>query len=186
MIVRHAGSAAQQHAERPDDADTDTARDAHANDRRHAKCAAHSVSFGELSIMAIDVKSSNYELGKTVTYVTVNGVTHAVVRADAWFEQIGSGNAPAPRGKSLSVRLRDVIKNGGKSYGVLAVKLALNPDHRACHAAVNRVTHYPADQPTFTAVSRKKPRPGILSHGETGHTGRGKVGVGGMRTRSHS
>jgi hypothetical protein len=184
MIARHAGSAAQQHAERPDDADT--ARDAHANDRRHAKCAAHSVSFGEVSIMAIDVKASNYELGKTVTYVTVNGVKHAIARADAWFEQIGSGNAPAPRGKSLSVRLRDVIKSGGKSYGVQAVKLALNPDHRACHAAVNRVTHYPADQPTFTAVSRKKPRPGISSHGKTGRAGRGKVGVGGMRTRSHS
>ncbi|BCG04085.1 hypothetical protein PPGU19_086530 (plasmid) [Paraburkholderia sp. PGU19] len=133
--------------------------------------------------MAIDVKAPIYELGKTVTYVTVNGVKHAIVRADAWFEQIGSGNAPAPRRKSLSVRLRDVIKSGGKSCGVQAVKLALNQDHRACHAAVNRVTHYPADQPTFTAVSRKKPRPGISSHGKTG---RGKVGVGGMRTRSHS
>ena len=91
MIARHAGSAAQQHAERPDDADT--ARDAHANDRRHAKCAAHSVSFGEVSIMAIDVKASNYELGKTVTYVTVNGVKHAIVRADAWFGANGTGPA---------------------------------------------------------------------------------------------
>ena len=79
------GSAAQQHAERPDDTDTDTARDAHANDRRHAKCAAHSVSFGEVSIMAIDVKASSYELGKTVTYVTVNGVKHTIERADSSF-----------------------------------------------------------------------------------------------------
>ena len=44
--------------------------------------------------MAIEVKDPNYELGEKATYVTVNGVKYAVVRADAWFDQIGSGNAP--------------------------------------------------------------------------------------------
>ncbi|CAE6906905.1 hypothetical protein [Paraburkholderia domus] len=132
--------------------------------------------------MAIEVKDPNYELGEKATYVTVNGVKYAVVCADAWFDQIGSGNAPAPCGKSLSVPLGDVIKGSGKFYGVKTVKLALNPVHPAYHAAVHRATYYPADQVTFTAGSRKKLRPGSSAHSKTG---RGKVGVGGMRTRSH-
>ena len=132
--------------------------------------------------MAIEVKDPNYELGEKATYVTVNDVKYAVVRADAWFDQIGSGNAPAPCGKSLSVQLGDVIKGSGKFYGVKTVKLALNPVHPAYHAAVHRATYYPADQVTFTAVSRKKLRPSSSAHSKTG---RGKVGVGGMRTKSH-
>ena len=135
--------------------------------------------------MAIEVKDPNYELGEKATYVTVNGVKYAVVRADAWFDQIGSGNAPAPCGKSLSVPLVDVIKGSGKFYGVKTVKLALKPVHPAYHAAVHRATYYPADQVTFTAVSRKKLRPGSSAHSKTGRVGRGKVGVGGMRTKSH-
>ena len=136
--------------------------------------------------MAIDVKDPNYELGEKATYVTVNGVKYAIVRADAWFDQIGAGNAPASGGKALSLPLGDVTRGSGKFYGVKTVKLALNPDLPAWHAAVHRATYYPADQVTVTAVSRKKLRPGSSAHSRTDRVGRGKVGVGGMRTKSHS
>ncbi|SAL85756.1 hypothetical protein AWB74_07425 [Caballeronia arvi] len=63
--------------------------------------------------MAIEVKDSNLELDEKATYVTVNGVEYAVVRADAWFDQIGVGTAPTPGGKSLSIPLGDVIKRSG-------------------------------------------------------------------------
>ncbi|WP_061151590.1 hypothetical protein [Caballeronia arvi] len=65
------------------------------------------------------------------------------------------------------------------------VKRALNLDHPAYHAAVYRTTYYPADQVTFTAVDRKKLRPGRSAHGKTGRVGRGKLRVGGTRTKSH-
>lgn len=136
--------------------------------------------------MAINVKDPNYKLGEKATYVTVNGVKYAIVRADAWFDQIGAENAPAPGGKALALALGDVTKRHGEFYGVKTVKLALNPDHPAYHAAVHRATYYPADQVTFTGVSRKKPRPGSSAHSRTDRVGRGKVGVGGMRTKSHS
>ena len=136
--------------------------------------------------MAIEAKDPDYELGEKATYVTVNGAKYAIARADTWLDQIGAGNAAAPGGKALSLPLEDVIKGSGKFYGVKTVKLALNPDHPAYHAAVHRATHYPADQVTFTAVSRKKLRPGSSAHSKTDRVGRGKVGVGGMRTKSHS
>jgi hypothetical protein len=145
-----------------------------------------SIASEEVSIMAIEVKDPNYELGEKATSVTVNGVTFAIVRADAWFDQIGAENSPAPSGKALSLPLGDVTRGSGKFYGVKTVKLALNPDHRAYHAAVHRATYYPADQVTFTAISRKKLRPGSSAHSKTARVGRGKVGVGGMRTKSHS
>ena len=106
--------------------------------------------------MEIEAKDPSYELGEKATYVTVNGVKHAIVRADTWFDQIGTENAPAPGGKALLLPLGHVIKGSGKFYGVKTVKLALNPDHPAYHAAVHRATYYPADQVTFTAGSRNK------------------------------
>ena len=136
--------------------------------------------------MAIVVKDPNLALGGKVTYVTGNGVRFAMMRAAASFDRVGSGTAPAPRCKSLSIPSPDVRKGRGKFYGVETVKFALNPDHPVCHAVAHRATYYPADHVTFTAVSRKKPRPGSSAHGKTGHVGRGKVGVGGTRTRSHS
>jgi hypothetical protein len=136
--------------------------------------------------MAIDVNDSNYAFGAKVPYRTVNGVKYAIVRADAWFDRIGAANAPAPRGKSLSAPLRDGIKGRRRFNCAKTVKLALNPDPAAYHAAVHRATYYPADQVTFTTVSRKKPRPGSSARNKAGRAGRGKVGVGGMRTRSHS
>ncbi|TDN70062.1 hypothetical protein [Paraburkholderia sp. BL10I2N1] len=136
--------------------------------------------------MAVDVEDPKCKLGEKATYVTINGVEYANVRAAAWFDQTGSGNAATPRGKLLSIPLRDVMKGSRKFCGVKTVKLALNPDHPACHAAVHRATYYPADHVTFTAVSRKKPRPGSSAQSKTGRVGRGKVGVGGMRTRSHT
>ncbi|MFL9937243.1 hypothetical protein P0D88_52045 [Paraburkholderia sp. RL18-103-BIB-C] len=136
--------------------------------------------------MAIDVKDPNYKLGEKATYVTVSGVRYAIVRADAWFDQIGAENAPAPGGKALSLPLGDVTEGRGKFYGVKTVKLALSPDRSGYHVAVHRATYYPADQATFTGVSRKKLRPGSSAHSRTDRVGRGKVGVGGMRTRSHS
>ncbi|WP_246217576.1 hypothetical protein [Paraburkholderia panacisoli] len=133
--------------------------------------------------MAIDVKDPNYKLGEKATYVAVDGVKYAIVRADAWFDQ--AENAPAPGSKALSLPLGDVTRGRGKFYGVKTVKLAINPDHPAYHAAVHRVTYYPADQVTFTGVSRKKLRSGSSTHSRTDRVGRGKVGVGGMRTKSH-
>jgi hypothetical protein len=90
--------------------------------------------------MEIEAKDPSYELGEKATYVTVNGVKHAIVRADTWFDQIGTENAPAPGGKALLLPLGHVIKGSGKFYGVKTVKLALNPDHPAYHAAVHRAT----------------------------------------------
>ncbi|SKD04805.1 hypothetical protein [Paraburkholderia hospita] len=136
--------------------------------------------------MEIEAKDPSYELGEKATYVTVDGVKHAIVRADTWFDQIGTENAPAPGGKALLLPLGHVIKGSGKFYGVKTVKLALNPDHPAYHAAVHRATYYPADQVTFTAGSRNKLHPGSSAHSKTDRVGRGKVGVGGMRTKSHS
>jgi hypothetical protein len=142
-----------------------------------------SVSSGEVSNMAIEVTNPHYAPGEKATYVTVNGVKYAIVRADAWFDPIGVANAPAPGGKSLSVSLGNILKGRGKFYGRKAVELSLNPNHPAYCSAVHRATYYPADQVTLTAVSRKKLRPGSSARRKTG---RGKVGVGGMRTMSHS
>jgi hypothetical protein len=128
----------------------------------------------------------NDTLGEKATYVTVNGVKSAIVRADAWFDQIGAENSPAAGGKAMSLPLADGTWGSGKFYGVKTVKLALNTDHRAYHAAVHRATYYPADQVTFTAVSRKKLRPASSARSKTDRVGRGKVGVGGMRTNLHS
>lgn len=74
----------------------------------------------------------------------------------------------------------------GEFYGVNIVKLAINPDHPAYHAAVHRMTYYPADQVMFSGVSRKKLRPGSSAHSRTDRVGRGKVGVGGMRAKAHN
>ncbi|AUT75789.1 hypothetical protein [Paraburkholderia hospita] len=137
--------------------------------------------------MEIEARDPSYELSEKATYVTVNGVKYAIVCADTWFDEIGVENAPAPGGKALSRPLGHVIKGSGKFYVVKTVKLVLNPDHLAYHAAPHRATYYPADQVTFTAVSRNKVRPGSSAHSKTDRVvGRGKVGVGGMRTESHS
>ncbi|MBC8751213.1 hypothetical protein OKW43_007453 [Paraburkholderia sp. WC7.3g] len=136
--------------------------------------------------MAIGVRRFYYEFGEKAAYVTVNGVRYAIPRADAWSDQTRSGNAAAPWGKSMSIPLRDEMKGSGKFCGVKTARLALNPDRPTYHTAVRRATYYPADHVTFTAVSRKKPRAGGSAHGKTGRVGRGKVGVGGMRTKSHS
>jgi hypothetical protein len=50
--------------------------------------------------MEIEAKDPGYEFGEKATYVTVNGVKYAIVRAHTWFDQIGTENAPAPGGKS--------------------------------------------------------------------------------------
>ncbi|WP_233810252.1 hypothetical protein [Paraburkholderia sp. HP33-1] len=110
--------------------------------------------------MAIDVKDNIYQLGSIETYVIVDGVKYAIVRADAWFDEIGSRDAPASRGKSLLIPVGDVIMGGRKSYGVKTVNLALNPAHPAHYAAVHSATYYPAHQVTFAAASRRTPRLG--------------------------
>ncbi|HEX7907769.1 MAG TPA: hypothetical protein VF534_06720 [Paraburkholderia sp.] len=136
--------------------------------------------------MAIDVKDPNYRLGEKATYVTVNCVKYAIVRADARFDQIGAGNIPAPDRKALALALRDATRRRREFYGVKIVKCAINPDRPAYHAAVNRTTYYPADQVMFSGVSRKKLRPGSSAHSRTDRVERDKVGVGGMRTKAHN
>ncbi|MEM5382799.1 hypothetical protein VSR68_04235 [Paraburkholderia phymatum] len=134
-------------------------------------------------MMAIDVKNPNYRFGGNSTYVTVNGVGFAIVRADAWFEQSGSRNASASHDNRLSVLLGNPIKGSGKYCGARTVKLALKRHPSVCHSVVHRATHYPADQVTLAAACRKKLRSGNPARRKTG---RGKAGVGGMRKRSHS
>ena len=160
--------------------------------------------------MTVELKDHDRKLGGgRVTYVVADGVRYAIPRADDYESMIeaarllssepnaealrgslayvdkkfGSGNAPVPGRKTLPVPLGDAFKGSEKFYAVKAFKLALNPDHLAYQAALHRVAHYPADQVTFTADSRKKLRPSIGTHSKK--TGRGKVGVGGIRTKSH-
>ncbi|SEK08545.1 hypothetical protein [Paraburkholderia diazotrophica] len=134
--------------------------------------------------MAIDVKNPNYGLGRNSAYVTVNGAWFAIVCADAWSGQSGSRNAPASHDNSLSVLLGNLIKGSGKYYGVETVKLTLKRHHPpVCHSMVHRAIYYPDNQVTLAAASRKKPR---SCNPAPRKTGRGKVGVGGMRARSHN
>ncbi|SIT45592.1 conserved hypothetical protein [Paraburkholderia piptadeniae] len=133
--------------------------------------------------MAIEVKGPNYALSAKATYVTVNGAGFAILRANAWFDQSGSWSAPAPHDNPLSVLLGNPVKGSGKFYGVKTAKHAFKQHPPVCHSAVHRATYYPADQVTLTVASRKKLR---AESPAPRKTGRGKVGVGGMRTRSHN
>ncbi|MEX3937134.1 hypothetical protein AB4Y32_36270 [Paraburkholderia phymatum] len=134
-------------------------------------------------MMAIVAKNPDDGLGGKARYVTVNGARFVIVRADVWFDQSGSQNAPVPHDNQLSVLLGNLLKGSGKFYGVKSVKLALKRHPPVCRSAAHRATYYPADHVTLTAASRKKPRAGRPAPRKIG---RGKVGVGGMRTRSHS